>query len=253
VAHLASVVNFAPDPNTVIPQTVAGAVNALKAAAKEPSVKRVVLTSSSTAATLPKPDKAFSIDEKTWNEEAIKLAWAPPPYEPSRGYTVYAASKTEAEQAAWKFVQDNKPGFVLNTILPNANFGEILDQKNQSASTGDIPRQLFRGDMAGTSLVPPQWFVNVKDAARLHISGLINPSVENERIYAFAAPFNWNDVLAILRELYPDRKFPEDIPNEPRDLCKVPNQRGAELLKHDFGRPGWTSLKETIKENTQGL
>lgn len=44
------------DPNAVIPKVVGGAINALKAAAKEPSVKRVVLTSSSSAALIPQPN-----------------------------------------------------------------------------------------------------------------------------------------------------------------------------------------------------
>jgi Nucleoside-diphosphate-sugar epimerases len=45
-----------PDPNTVIPTAVGGAINVLKAASKHGLVKRVVLTSSSTAALIPKPN-----------------------------------------------------------------------------------------------------------------------------------------------------------------------------------------------------
>lgn len=33
----------------------------------------------------------------------------------------YAASKTEQEHTAWKWMEENKPPFVLNTILPNVN------------------------------------------------------------------------------------------------------------------------------------
>ena len=94
--------------------------------------------------------------------------------------------------------------------------------------------------------------VNVKDTARLHVATLLNPEVENERILAFAYPFNWNDVLATLRKIYPDKKFPADIEDEPRALSKLDNSRGAALLKA-FGRPGFTGLEETIRENTAGL
>lgn len=48
---------------------------------------------------------------------------------------VHAASKVLGEQAAWKFVQDEKPGFVLNTILPNMNYGPILDPASQTGSS----------------------------------------------------------------------------------------------------------------------
>ena len=94
--------------------------------------------------------------------------------------------------------------------------------------------------------------VNVKDTARIHVAALLDPEVENERILAFAYPFNWNDILATLRKLYPHKKFPADIENEPRDLSKLDNSRGASLLKA-FGRPGFTGLEKTIRENTEGL
>ena len=79
--------------------------------------------------------------------------------------------------------------------------------------------------------------VNVKDTARLHVAALLDPDVENERILAFA---------------HPDKKFPTDIENEPRDLSKLDNSREAALLKA-FGRPGFTGLEETVRENTAGL
>lgn len=122
--HTATPVMVSYDPNEGIPIVVEGTLNALRAAAAEPSIKRFVLTSSSTAAISPKPNVEFSADESTWNEEAIKDAWAPPPYEgEQRKLDVYSASKTEGEKAAWKFMRDNKPGFVLNTVLPNCNMG----------------------------------------------------------------------------------------------------------------------------------
>ena len=94
--------------------------------------------------------------------------------------------------------------------------------------------------------------VNVKDTARLHVAALLDPDVENERILAFAHPYNWNAILAILRRIYPNKKFPTDIENEPRDLSKLDNSREAALLKA-FGRPGFTGLEETVRENTAGL
>lgn len=43
------------------------------------------------------------------------------------GAVVYSASKTEAERGAWKWVKENKPGFVLNTVLPNFNVSDALN------------------------------------------------------------------------------------------------------------------------------
>ncbi|KAI8229789.1 Aldehyde reductase 2 [Colletotrichum sp. SAR 10_99] len=55
VIHVASPVSLSPDPESVIPSSINGAMNALKAANRSPTVKRFVLTSSSVAAALPKP------------------------------------------------------------------------------------------------------------------------------------------------------------------------------------------------------
>jgi hypothetical protein len=59
-----------------------------------------------------------------------------------------------------------------------------------------------------------------------------------------------SDLLRILRKLRPDHKFPENfVDDNIRDLSQVKNQRGAELLKEDFGMPGWTSLSASLENN----
>ncbi|KAH0559592.1 hypothetical protein GP486_003895 [Trichoglossum hirsutum] len=252
VAHVASVLTFSPDPNAVIPQTIAGALNALSAAAKEPSVKRFVYTSSSVAATLPKQNEEKDIDENTWNDEVIPVAWAPPPYEPGRAYIVYAASKTQAERESWEFVRKNKPDFAFNSILPNAVFGQILNPASQRASTAGLIREVLRGDRFPMEIVPSQHYVDVKDTALLHVAALVDPEVRNERILAFAAPFTWSKILGILREARPDAKIPDDDPAEGRDITNVSNTRGEALLR-SLGQPGWTSLESAIKDNLKGI
>ena len=66
---------------------------------------------------------------------------------------------------------------------------------------------------------------NVKDTARLHVAALLDPDMENERILAFAHPLNCNGILAYLRRMYPDKKFPEDIEDNSKDLSKLDNSR----------------------------
>ncbi len=105
VVHVASVLTFDKNPNKVVPQSVAGAMIALKAAAKEKGFKRFIYTSSSSASPLPKPNTKFHIDRSNWNDEAIKAAWAPPPYEEGKAWSVYAASKAEAETAIWNLLK----------------------------------------------------------------------------------------------------------------------------------------------------
>jgi nucleoside-diphosphate-sugar epimerase len=250
LAHLATPVMQLYDPNVGIPIVVEGTLNALRAAAKEPSVKRFVLTSSSTAAASPQPNKVFTIDENTWNEDAIKAAWAPPPYEGlQRRLDVYSASKTQGEQAAWRFVKEEKPGFDFNTVLPNANMGQILSVQHQGyPSTAGWIQALWNGFKGHEDLAfnPPQYYINIQDNARVHVAALIFKDVKNERLFSFAYPYTWNDILAVFRKLYPQRKFIDDLKNVGRDLSNVSNARAEELVKR-FGQPGWTSLEDSVK------
>lgn len=80
----------------------------------------------------------------------------------------------------------------------------------------------------------------------------MNDLNQEERILAFPFPYNGNAMLACLRKIYPDKKFPEDIKDEPRDLSKVYTSRGASLLR-SLGWPGWTSMEDSVRENTANL
>jgi len=82
----------------------------------------------------------------------VKEAWAPPPYESERRWAVYGASKVEGERAVWDFVKKEKPHFVANAVLPNCNFGRLLDT-NLPSSTGGWMRDLYKGEK---QVIPPR-------------------------------------------------------------------------------------------------
>jgi nucleoside-diphosphate-sugar epimerase len=88
-------------------------LNALKACAKAPLIKRFVFTSSSIASTFAKPNVELSLDENSYNEEALEIVKK----EPTKpGMYIYAALKTATEKAMWKWMAENKPDFVFNSI-----------------------------------------------------------------------------------------------------------------------------------------
>jgi nucleoside-diphosphate-sugar epimerase len=154
VAHIATDTSLSPDPNKVIPQTLAGVTNLLRAAAAEPSVEQFVYTSSMAAVRIPVPGVVFHVDENTWNDAALAQAWAPPPYDSSRSIIVYAASKVEAERAVWKFVKEEKPAFAVNVVLPFTAFGPVLHEK-QNTSTAALLLGLFNGKVTPQHLGMP--------------------------------------------------------------------------------------------------
>ncbi|KAL2681186.1 hypothetical protein Neosp_008793 [[Neocosmospora] mangrovei] len=218
IIHVATVVNLSPDPNQVIPTAIDGAVNAIKSAYKEPSVKRFVLTSS-TATLMPvSPEKrqdGLVITPDTWSEDAVELAWAPPPYAPERSLAVYAASKIEQERAIWKFYDENKdkrPDMVVNAA----------------------------------------YFIDVQDNALLHLAAAVLPDVKGERIFGMAEPLSWDNILGILRKQNPRRRFHKNFSDCGYSVTFEPRNRAEHLLR-ELGRPGWTSLEDSILGNTEDL
>ncbi|KAL7909518.1 NAD(P)-binding protein [Trichoderma velutinum] len=255
VIHVASDLTFVNEPQRIIPAVRNGTINALKAASSQDSVKRFVLTSSSVAVVIPQANKkGVIVDENTWNDDSVALAWSGAVPDSAKGYITYAASKTEGERAAWNWVKENKPDFVLNTVLPNCNFGRILVPEHMHGSTMGFVRNFFKGDYSAVRTLQPQFFVDVRDTARLHVAALLDPNVNEERIFAFAREFNLTDVLSILRKLRPDQKFPDDPENEGRDYTEViPIARAQKLLHDFFGQTGWTSLEDSLAAGIEDI
>jgi len=246
IAHVAVNTELSTDPEPYIPQLVEETINLLKIAEEEPAVKSVVLTSSSLAGVAWGAKGKIAKD--TYNEEFIKLAWDPAFEHPAKKFIVYAAAKAQAEKAVWKYVEDEKPHYALNTILPNCNFGPSLVYGKQGhPSTGGWAKELFDGNVSAVTDVPPQYFIDVRDNAKLHIAALVK-STPNDRLWGFAEPFNWNTVLAIFRKLWPEKTFPDDITGLGWDESTLPTESALEALKEVYGQSGWTSLETTLKE-----
>ncbi|KAI0384061.1 NAD(P)-binding protein [Hypomontagnella monticulosa] len=258
LVHTATPVMAGPDPHATIPLAVDSTLRSLESAAREPTMKRVVITSSSGAVTCPTSNKVFRVDSNSWNEDVIKAAYAPPPYEGSQRITdVYCASKTRAEQAAWQWMREHKCSFVLNTVLPSPNFGPPVDEARQGyrSTLGwikamfDVGIGLSPEDLVG---LEPYHFIDVRDCAALHVAALVYADVSGERLLGFAEPFNWNDIVRVLKRLYPDREFGEEIPNLGTDMSQVANERAEDVLKRLTGH-GWTSLEDSLRDTTKGM
>ncbi|KAH8775268.1 aldehyde reductase [Diaporthe sp. PMI_573] len=247
--HVAHDMRGSRDPAVHIPRTVNGALNSLKAAATEPGLRRFVYTSSSFAVTQPKPNKQFTVTTSTFNEEAVERCKQPNP----PGETVYSAAKVAAERAIEQWVRENKPTFVVNTLQPNANIGPLINSAKQGYPTSARWVQaLWNKDYDSLENAPPQHYINVQDDARLHIVALAHPDVQSERIFAIAAPVSMQDIIVILRKLYPTRQW-DDFPNNDKDLSIVePSKRAEALLREAYGS-GFIGLEESVRGNAQDL
>ncbi|KAK5711215.1 methylglyoxal reductase (NADPH-dependent) gre2 [Elasticomyces elasticus] len=209
ICHMASMLTLSDKYEEVIPPVVKGAAGIIAAAA--PSIKSFVYTSSSTAASMPQPHTKVIVTKNMWDQtvlDKIQNESKPAAVEP------YSASKTEAEKVIWSAVEKHKPTFQVATVLPNVNLGTIIHPQGEEHSS-----------------TASGWFVNVQGTARLHVSALLHPDCKGERIFAFTAPLNGNDVLAALRKLFPDHKFLDDVPGQGKAATEIPTEDAEELPK----------------------
>jgi hypothetical protein len=98
-----------------------------------------------------------------------------------------------------------------------------------------------------------EYYIDVRDCARLHVAGLLDATIRNERIFGFVHEFNWTDAIALFRRLRPDNKKIPDAPaNEWRDESDVkPRHRAAEILRSFWGKE-WTGFEESFAAGIEG-
>ncbi|HWB69864.1 MAG TPA: NAD-dependent epimerase/dehydratase family protein, partial [Solirubrobacterales bacterium] len=112
------------------------------------------------------------------------------------GLSPYVRSKTIAEQAAWKLVEEEGAKERLATVNPGAILGPLL-AADPSFSL-DAVRRLLKGT-PGTPRIGFS-FVDVRDVADLHVRAMLAPTAGGERFIA-ASEFLWMaEIAAILRE-----------------------------------------------------
>ncbi|EJU02038.1 hypothetical protein DACRYDRAFT_52244, partial [Dacryopinax primogenitus] len=138
-----------------------------------------------------------------------------------------------------------QPKFEFVTILPDANFGPILC--GDPHSTGSWVVNLMKGEDKDAKVVPNQWYIDIRDDARLHIFGLSKPELADQRIWAAAGPFGWNDLIRILKKHYPDANIPDENPKWVTSPLKVDSEVGRKLLG------GWTSLEQCVVDTAKSV
>ncbi|KAH7084154.1 NAD dependent epimerase/dehydratase [Paraphoma chrysanthemicola] len=243
------------DPNEAITGYTNGILNALRAAANEPTVKRFVLTSSSAATPILDTESEGSIAYDGWNDEAVKQAWTPP-FTPEKTWMVYGASKVQGEQTVFKFVKEQKPQFQASTIVTPFVLGNIASPEHQGYhSSVGMAVATYHGAAGVEQIMALKafYFVNSQDVGRFHLLGLIHPDIKNERVYPWAEQINVNDILAAFRKLFPHKEFSQDVPGLRKSKWTIEGRAKAEKLLRDLGRPGFVSFDESMRQTAEGL
>jgi hypothetical protein len=89
--------------------------------------------------------------------------------------------------------------------------------------------------------------------ALLHVAAVLDPEVKNTRLQAWADPFTWNDILAMLRRLYTDHKYVDNLPESPQLSITTDLTQSLGLLKKWAGQNGWRNLEQTVVDNMEPI
>ncbi|KAH8806075.1 hypothetical protein F5884DRAFT_681009 [Xylogone sp. PMI_703] len=251
IVYVASIMTFKPDPHEVITPCVDGVKSILNAATMEPSVQRFVFTSSIVAAAIPMAGVDTHVERNTFCDDAVQAAWAPPPYDASRGVFVYMASKVAAEKAVWEFAEDKKPKFDISVVSPGSIVGEPFEKKHADSSANWLV-QMYAG-RKDDMLPVPRYVVDVKDVALVHVAAALDPHVKNARLQVWGVARNMTDILALLKKIYPDRKFIDELPSLPGLSITTDQSESLALLKKWAHQDGWRSIEDTVADGTSKL
>ncbi|SCV39390.1 related to NADPH-dependent aldehyde reductase [Fusarium fujikuroi] len=248
IIHLANIGDYTPDPSVGFASAIEAALTVCRSATKEASVKRFVVAAGLWSSVWPKPGETKTVGQDTWNDDLVKVAQAPPPYELSRILPVYLGARVEAEKAVWKFAKDENVPWELNSVSPCWILGDPLDARHYGPMPTQLLQQLYLGKTDALKENTTIYYTHVSDAAVIYVAAAIDPDVKGARIPALAESFNWNNALAIMRKAYPEEDFEEDfVPGDPVLSYKIENDIAPELLQKWAGRD-WISLEKGITE-----
>ncbi len=96
-------------------------------------------------------------------------------------------------------------------------------------------------------------YISTHDDAVIHVGAVLDPDVKNERIFAWAQKFNWNQILAIMRKIYPDQDIVEDLPDPKMFMGEADLSLALNMLRKWGPQDGWTSLEQGVKEILEGV
>ncbi|THG94295.1 hypothetical protein EW026_g7151 [Hermanssonia centrifuga] len=252
IVHLASPFHMhAKTPSELIDPAVGGAVGVLTSAFKcGHTVKRVVLTSSTASISQSSPGNHV-LSEVDWTD-SVKIVEEQG--DKASPFIMYRASKSLAEQAAWKFVREHKPQWDLVTACPPYVFGPLFP--GSSATLGSSMEDWYNTVVKGTKTadtlanVGAAW-IDVRDAARAHVLALQKEEAGNERILIVTGHYKFQDWVNSARKFDPELPKGNESykPEEAVHQTIFKSDKAARLL----GLTNLLSMDQTSQDTLEDL
>lgn len=169
-----------------------------------------------------------------------------------------SASKTFAEKAAWKFLEDEKPNFVLSTMCPPLVFGPIVHYLN-SLDALNTSNQRIRSAIDGSwkneiAETGTHLWVDVRDVALAHVKAIEVPAAANKRFFLPAGFFSNKEIVQLI-----ERKFPEYKDKLPGEDVKGGGYPTEPLFKFDHSQATsilgikWIDFETSITDTVKSL
>jgi dihydroflavonol-4-reductase len=242
----------ANDDELVVPARE-GVLRVLRAS-RDADVRRVVLTSAFGAIGIGHPRRPTPFTEEDWTDVDSDI----PPYQ---------RSKTLAERAAWRFVEEEGGGLELAAIHPVGVLGPLLGPDDPPSLR--LVRRMLEGRVPAC---PPfgMGFVDVRDVADLHLRAMTDPAAAGERFLAVAGhSLRVVEIARILRARLGERAAKAPARELPVWLARALGAVNPELrlLRHQLGRDldatsakaerllGWRArpIEDTIADTAESL
>ncbi|KAE8321375.1 NAD(P)-binding protein [Aspergillus sergii] len=232
ILHLASPLARGTDKEAFFGPAVKGTLAVLKEAAKVPSIKKVVVTSS-IASLIPLaglPSDGVVKEVNDWDLTVDPTADFVDPHNPAATpMTLYRASKLLANNETWNFWKTEKPHYSLVTLHPSFVFGHNYVQSSaeevQAGSNG-----ILWGSVMGGVPMAAITGVHIQDVAQAHIKAL-DPKIKDGSKYLISGPpTTWKEIARIVHTAYPNvgAKITEQAEGAslPVDTSKAENELG---------------------------
>lgn len=274
VIHTASPYSFKVDDpvKDFLDPAIKGTTGILKSIkAHGPSVKRVVITSSSAAIINPLNHEKVYDESKwapfTWDDAismpqfgypASKVSSPQTPHPPSRILTTTTHVQKLAEEAAWAFITDEQPNFDLATVCNTYTFGPVqrqlptLDAINTS---NQRIRDLALGRMrAGLEPTAPVFtWVDVRDVALAHVRAVTRPEAGGKRFYVVAGYFSNKRLADAIADKHPELvgQLPPPggaVDDFPADVYGFDNSRSRGVLGIEY-----RGLEESVGDTVRSI
>lgn len=190
----------------------------LAAAAAEPAVQKVVVTSSEAAIAYGHPPSKRHFDESDWTDlDGLDRR------------ADYHRSKTLAERWAWDWADDarlNPRGIPLATVNPSLILGPSLVPWGRFSLRllGDIAQGKMPVMLDMTVRV-----VDVCDCARMHLAVMRDPACNGQRHLCMSLPTTLADLARSVAQGYADRGFAPAVRLMPSWLARMMTPLSADL------------------------